>query len=401
MRAGWVVPAAAPSPTAAAFEDFCRHTKVGAYGAAQLFVDQSANTSAKLPLVAFSVDHRPSDWLRLVAAIQVEDGSTFGLQQLLFEASPVREFGVRGGLMVLPLGLGNLQPEPTADLAVDRPLTDQLIIPSIWRELGAGVFGEIVPGFRYQGAVVSGLDASGFSPVAPLWGGRGDGSNLAIHDAAVVGRLELADLPPGLTVGAAGYAGGAAHGIPALSGVRTGVVEADLRYHRYGFNVRAEYARLYVVNSYLVNDYLGLLGQSAVPARGRGAYVEVGYDLLRLAPAMTKEALEVFAAFENVNPRSVMSPYNFNLGAISGPGQLPPEAPSPSRSFFRAGLDYRPRPPIVLKADVQVALDAIGVPGVPLQVASGAPATPKPVSASITDAARGATRFGLAIGFSF
>jgi hypothetical protein len=400
-RASFPAAGAATSPSSAAFEDFCRHTKVGAYGAAQLFVDESATTTARLPLVAFSVDHRPTDWMRIAAAIQVEDGTTFGLQQALLELSPVPAFGVRGGLMLLPLGLGNLQPEPTADLTVDRPLTDQLIIPATWRELGAGIFGELVPGLRYQGAVVSGLDASGFSPVAPLWGGRGDGGTLAIHDAAIVGRLELADVPPGLTLGVSGYTGGAAHGNPALSGVRTGVVEADLRYHRHGLNVRAEYARLYIVDSYLVNDYLGLLAQSAVPARGQGVYVEVGYDLLRLARGATKEALELFAAFENVNPRSAMSPYNFNLPTITGPGQLPPQAPSPSRSFFRTGLDYRPRPPIVLKADVQIALDAAGVPGVPLQVVPGAAGTPKPVSAAITDAARGATRFGLAIGFNF
>jgi hypothetical protein len=390
------------SASPAAVEELCRHTKVGVYGSAQLFIEKSADTSAKLPLVAFSVDHHPTDWLRIVAAVQVEDGKTFGVQQALIESSPVRAIGVGAGLMVLPLGLGNLQPEPTAELAVDRPLTDQLIIPAVWRELGAGLFGEVGPGFRYQGAVVGGLDASGFTPLAPLWGARGDGGSLAIHDAAVVGRLELADLPPGLTIGASGYYGAAAHDIPDLSGVRAGVVEGDLRYHRHGLNIRAEYARLYIINSYLVNDYLGLLGQSAVPARGRGFYVELGYDLLQLVSGATKEALELFAGFENVNPRSVMSPYNYNQAAITGPNQLPPEAPSDSRSFVRAGLDYRPRPSIVLKADVQVALNATGLPpGEPLDVAHGAPGTPKAVSAAITDAARGVTRVGLAIGFNF
>ncbi len=163
---------------------------------------------------------------------------------------------------------------------------------------------------------MGGLDASGFTPLAPLWGGRGDGSSLAIHNAAAVGRLELAELPPGLTIGASGYYGGADHGIADLSGVRAGVVEGDLRYHQHGFNIRAEYARLYIINSYLVNDHLGLLGQSAVPARGRGFYVEVGYDVLQLASGGrgfyvevgydvlqlasggSKEALELFAAFE-------------------------------------------------------------------------------------------------------
>ncbi len=389
---------AAGSPAA---EDFSRHTRVGAWGEAQLFVDESSNATAKLRWVTFSLEHRPVDWLRVVAAAQIEDGSHAGMQQALVEAAPLRAIGLRAGLLLMPLGLGNLQPEPTAELAVDRPLTDQLIIPMIWRELGVGIFGELIPGLRYQGAVVSGLDASGFSPSAPLWASRGDGSNLAVHDAAVTGRLELADLPPGLVVGAAGYIGGAAHGVPDLSGVRAGVVEGDLRYHRHGFDVRAEYARLYIVNSYLVNDYLGLLGQSAVPARGQGFYLEVGYDVLRLASPAGKQELELFAAYENVNPRSQMSPYNYNPPAITGPGQVPPEAPSSARGFVRGGFDYRPRPAVVLKVDVQVALNSVGVPGQPLNVAAGAPGVPRTLGSDVLDAAQGATRVGVALGFNF
>jgi len=394
-------PAGEPHSGSAVSEESCRHTRVGAWGEAQLFVDESSSTTAKLRWLTFSLDHRPLDWLRIVAAAQVEDGTHFGVQQAVIEAAPLPAVGLRAGLMIMPLGLGNLQPEPTADLTVDRPLTDQLIIPMIWRELGAGLFGEVVPGLRYQAAVVSGLDGSGLSPVAPLWGGRGDGNNLAVHDAAVTGRLELADLPPGLVVGAAGYVGGAAHGLPDLSGVRTGVVEGDLRYRRHGLNVRAEYARLYVVNSYLVNDYLGLLGQSAVPSRGRGFYLEVGYDILRLAGAAGKQELELFAAYENVNPRSQMSPYNYNPPTITGPGQLPPEAASSARGFVRGGFDYRPRPSLVLKVDVQVALNSVGVPGQPPNVAAGAPGVPRTLGTDLTDAARGATRVGLALGFNF
>jgi len=374
---------------------------VGAWGEAQLFVDESSSTTARLRWLTFSLDHRPLDWLRIVAAVQVEDGTHFGAQQAVIEAAPLPAVGLRAGLMIMPLGLGNLQPEPTADLSVDRPLTDQLIIPMIWRELGAGLFGEVIPGLRYQAAVVSGLDASGFSSVAPLWGGRGDGTNLAIHDAGVTGRIELADLPPGLVVGAAGYVGGAAHDIPELSGMRAGVVEGDVRYRRHGLNVRAEYARLYVVNSYLVNDYLGLLGQSAVPARGRGFYLELGYDILRLAGAPAKQELELFAAYENVNPRSQMSPYNYNPPAITGPGQLPPEAPSSARGFVRGGFNYRPHPAVVLKVDVQVALNTVGVPGQPLNLAAGAPGIPRTLGADVMDAARGATRVGFALGFNF
>ncbi len=378
-----------------------RQTWVGLSGEAQLFIDGSSNKTARLPQVVFSVTHRPTDWFRMVAAVEADDGTSLAMQQAFFEVAPHPAIGLRAGLMIVPLGLVNLVPEPTSYLTVDRPLTDQLIIPTTWRELGVGIFGEIGPGLRYQGEVLSGLDGSGLSATAPLWGGRGDGSGIAVHDAAVAGRLELADLPPGLVIGGGGYYGGAAAGLAALANLHVGVLEADARYRQFGFDLRVEVARLYIVNSYLVNNYDGLLGQDAVPARGRGFYGQAGYDLLRLGGLETKQELVMFAGYENVNPRSEMSPYNYNPPSITGPGELSPRAPSPTKSFVRGGIDYRPWPAIALKADVQVALDAEGPPPVAPMVMAGAPGTPRPIGADVADAARGRTRVGLAIAFNF
>ena len=201
---------------------------------------------------------------------------------------------------------------------------------------------------------------------------------------------------PGLAAGEQATAG-----IEALSGLRVGVLEADVRYRQYGFDFRAEVARLYIVNSYLANNYLGLLGQDAVPSRGRGFYGQAGYDLLRLGGLETKQELVMFAGYENVNPRSEMSPYNYNPPAITGPGQLAPEAPSPTKSFVRGGIDYRPWPSVALKADVQVELGTEGPPTAAPMVMAGAPGTPRPIGADVADAARGRTRVGLAFAFNF
>jgi hypothetical protein len=395
-------PVATPlGPSPPQLDAFTRRTKVGAYGQVQLFVDGESKVTAQLPLAALLVEHRPSDWVRIAAAIQVEDGNHAGMQQALVEAAPFQPLGLRAGLLILPIGLGNLSPEPTSYLTVDRPLTDQLIVPSVWRELGIGIFGQLVPGLRYQGAVVSGLDGTGLSAEAPLWGTRGDGASIAAHDAAAVGRVELDDVPPGLIVGGGGYIGGASHGVAALSGLRVAVTEADLRYRNHGFDLRAEYARLYIINSYLVNDYFGLLGQSAVPARGRGYYFEAGYDLLHLAAPDSGQELVMFAGYENVDPRSEMSRYNYNPPAITGPGQLAPEAPSPAKGFVRGGIDYRPVPSVAVKLDVQISIDGEGPPPSAPDVALGAAAAPRAIGSDVAAAARGATRVGLALAFSF
>ncbi|HZL17822.1 MAG TPA: hypothetical protein VFG23_08760 [Polyangia bacterium] len=395
--------AAAPAAPAAqpVAESLARRTRIGFYGQAQLFIDAESNKTARLPELVVSIAHRPNDWLRIVGALEADDASHLALQQAFVEASPEPFIGLRAGLLIVPLGLGNLSPEPTSYLTVDRPLTDQLIVPAVWRELGVGIFGEIGPGLRYQGQVASGLDGTGFSAQAPLWGGRGDGGSLAVHDAAVAGRLELVELPPGLVVGGGGYYGNATDGVRSLSGVHVGVIEADARYKKSGFDLRAEYARLYIVNSYLVNNYLGLLGQDAVPARGYGVYVQGGYDLLELGGLDTPQVLVMFAGYENINQRSQMSQYNYNPPAITGPGQLAPEAPSPSKSLIRGGIDYRPRPSIALKADIQIEVGTEGAaPAAPVVVA-GAPGNPRTLGTDVAAAARGGTRIGLALAVSF
>jgi hypothetical protein len=395
-------PAAAPlGASPPPLDAFTRRTKVGAYGQVQLFVDGASNVNVQLPLAAFLVEHRPTDWVRIAASVQVENGTSTGMQQALVETAPHAALGLRAGLLIMPIGLGNLSPEPTSYLTVDRPLTDQLIVPSVWRELGVGIFGQVVPGLRYEGAVVSGLDGTGLSAEAPLWGTRGNGSSIAVHDAALVGRLELYDLPPGLIVGGGGYTGGASHGVDALSGLRVAIAEADLRYHNHGLDLRAEYARLWIVDSYLANDYFGLLGQSAIPSRGRGFYLEAGYDLLRLAVPESTQELVLFGGYENVDPRSQMSPYNYNPPTITGPGQLPPQAPSPSRAFVRGGIDYRPVPSVALKLDLQVALDGVGPTPTAPQTSASAQAAPRPIGNDVAAAARGATRVGLALAFDF
>ena len=251
--------------------------------------------------------------------------------------------------MLLPLGIINQLNAPTTYLTVDRPLTDLLIIPTFWRELGAGIFGEVGGAVRYQLDVVRGLDGAGFSAQAPLAGGRSNGFGGGTTGAAVTARLELFGASDGFVMGGSGYYGSASGGQPALDGVTVGIVEGDARFRGGGVELRAEFAQFFIFNSYRVNDYLGLLGQDAVPKAGRGGYVQVGYDVLRLGDADTRQELLFFAAYENVNPRSAMSPYNYNPPTITGPGETPPNAPSPS-AVVRA---RRHRLPAAARAGVQ------------------------------------------------
>ena len=376
-------------------------TSVGGWGQGTLTIDRAREVSPSVPWLAAWLEHRPTTWLRLYAAAELEELHTFGLEQLYLELEPHPAIGFRAGLLLLPLGIINQWHLPTTFLTVERPLTDRLIIPTTWREVGAGLYGALGAYARYQALVVAGLDAAGFSADAPLWGGRGNGRVLAAHDAAFVGRLEIGPAGEGPVLGGGGYWGGASGGHSELAGVNVGVAEIDARLRGAGFDVRAEAAELFIVDSYKVNDYLGLLGQQQVPARGSGLYAELGYDVLSLGSAPTGQALVFFAGYENVNPRSRMSPYNFNPGAISATGQLPPDAPSRPKSFVRGGIDYRPAGWVAFKFDVRVALAAEELtPAAPVTVPN-APGVPRPLPSWVVESARGKTLVGFAAAFSF
>jgi hypothetical protein len=366
-------------------------------------IDRDRDVALSVPWLAAWLEHRPASWIRLYAAAELEELHQFGLEQLFLELEPHPAIGFRAGLLLLPLGIINQWHVPTTFLTVERPLTDRLIIPTTWREVGAGLYGALGPYARYQALVVAGLDGAGFSADAPLWGGRGNGTALAAHDAAFVGRLEIGPAGPGAgaVLGGGGYWGGASGGHAELAGVNVGVAEIDARLRGAGFDVRAEAAELFIVDSYKVNDYLGLLGQQQVPARGRGLYAELGYDVLSLGATPSGQALLFFAGYENVNPRSRMSPYNRNPAAISAPGQLPPDAPSPPQSFVRGGIDYRPAGWIALKVDVRVALSPEEpIPAAPVTVMN-APGVPRPLPSWVVESARGRTLVGFAAAFSF
>ncbi len=390
-------PASAPSQPTLAVES----THVGAIGNGLALIDRNGDATWELERLMAVLTHRPTGWLRFHAEAGLENGATFAAQQVLVELTATPAFGLRAGLMLLPHGIINQLNAPTTYLTVDRPLTDLLIIPTFWRELGAGIFGEVGGALRYQLDVVRGLDGAGFSAQAPLAGGRSNGFGGGTTGAALTARLELFGASDGFVMGGSGYYGSASGGQAALDGVTVGIAEGDARFRGGGVELRAELAQVFIFNSYRVNDYLGLLGQDAVPKAGRGAYVQVGYDVLRLGDVDTRQELLFFAAYENVNPRSAMSPYNYNPPTITGPGELAPNAPSPSRSFVRGGIAYRPLPELVFKVDLQIALDGEAPPLTAPVTAAAAPGTPRPLTPQLAEAARGKSRVGLAVGFAF
>src|SRR5439155_1428659 len=80
-----------------------------------------------------------------------------------------------------------------------RPEVEQFIIPSTWRELGFGIYGDAGP-LSYRTYLVTGLDASGFSADQGIREGRQEGAEAKAADFAATARIDYTPTP-GLVAG--------------------------------------------------------------------------------------------------------------------------------------------------------------------------------------------------------
>ena len=178
---------------AAKVYDIEQGLSIGGYGefiykGNQNGVDQ---TDAQRAILYFG--YKFSDKWVFNSEIEIEHGST-GAPSRNKGGSVSLEFGYldymhsdtvnfRAGLLLSPMGLINQLHEPTAFLASNRPQTEGRIIPSTWREMGAGFYGD-VGDFAYQTYLMTALDAEGFSD-SGLRGGRGKGARTPSDDMSL------------------------------------------------------------------------------------------------------------------------------------------------------------------------------------------------------------------------
>lgn len=328
----------APASTPSSEVGSNRRIPLGAYGEAH-YVRQAGEAEANMRRFVLFAGHAFNDWARFYSELEFEDGGhEVAVEQAYLELAKSKRIGLRAGLVALPLGILNLYHEPPTFNGVDRPLVDRVIIPTTWRELGVGVFGQVVDGVHYQLYLVNGLDAARFSPTTGIRPARGQGIEAQADDGAVTGRVSTNRLL-GVDVGAGFYAGGAGQRTEALDGVRVAIAEVDGRFSRWGLDLRAEYARVFISGAARVTDFLRATNPSspAIPSALQGFYAEAGYDVLRPF-RIRDQQLVSFVRYEDVDTRA-------ELPDVPNPGD------ATAQEFVTAGLTYRPHPQIVFKMD--------------------------------------------------
>jgi len=251
---------------------------------------------------------------------------------------------VRAGTLLMPVGPLNEFHEPPLIYSVERPYVERYIIPTTWQENGAGFVGQASQGHvSYRAYVTAGLDAAKITSVGGLHDVSSKGSESKADDLAGVGRIEF--LPAhGLSVAGSGYYGGADQRTPGLGKVTLSILSGDLRYRRYGFDLRGVYDRVRIDGADRVSTLVG----ETIGEVMQGWYAEAAYDLLRRDRAQSSgRSLLVFVRHEDFDTNE-KAPAGFTAN---------PEA---DREVTTGGLAFYPIEKIAFKADMEHWKDGAG-----------------------------------------
>jgi hypothetical protein len=271
-----------------------------------------------------------------------EDGGSVSIEfgYLEYRLSP--RFGLRGGLLLSPMGFINEIHEPPTFLGARRPETELQIIPSTWRENGLGVFGEMGD-VSYRAYLVNGLDASGFG-ASGIREGRQNGAEAKAQNFGAVGRLDYTGAP-GLSVGTSAYLGNSGQGAvlpsdPARTvGARTLIWEGHAQYKLRGFDLSGLLAISTLGNAAEINELNGLVAGASVGERLIGWYLQGGYDVLR--GSHSGHQLLPYLRYERLDTQDKV-PAGFTANPVT------------DRHFVTIGGMWKPLPNISLKADYQL-----------------------------------------------
>ncbi len=290
---------------------------------------------------------------QFVTEIEVEHVEEIYIEQAFVNYALSNNVNLRGGLMLVPMGIINEYHEPTTFNGTDRPAVDHDIVPTTWRELGVGVSGRFPEiSLGYQAYIFNGFkstapdDSGGIKGFLKgkdgLRGGRQKGIESTVDSPTFSAKLDYYGIP-GLRFGLAGYFGKtqADDEVEDLDGANIGIsmVGFDVRYAFRKFTARGEFIYASLTNTDQYNTLTGKdLGSALM-----GYYVEGAYNLL---PLTAKQKLFAFARYEQ---------YDTHADTESGLDRND----AYNRQTLTTGLSYHIAPGVVIKGDYQINDNAL------------------------------------------
>ena len=320
---------------------------VGAYAEMLYNQPEGANGELDVQRLVLLFGYRFDDRTQFVTEIEVEHVEEVFVEQAFVNYNVSGNIYLRGGLMLVPMGIINEFHEPTTFNGTERPGLDNAVVPTTWRELGIGVTGRFNDlSLGYQAYLFNGFKSSesdGEGGVLGLLqgsnglrGGRQKGIRSTIDRPNLSLKLDYYGIA-GLRLGLAGYFGDtqADDDIEELDGSQIGVsmIGLDARYAYKRFTARGQYIYASLSNTEAYNT----LTERDLGSELQGWYLEGAYNLL---PMGKRQRLFAFTRFEKYDTHADTA------GSLA-------RNPAFDRTDVTTGLSYHIAPGVVIKGDYQ------------------------------------------------
>jgi len=333
--------------------NFGKAVTIGGYG--EMVYNQPEGDNGKLDVhrLVLLVGYKFDEKIQFVSEIEVEHVEEIYVEQAFVNYAVGNNVSIRGGLMLVPMGIINEYHEPTTFNGTSRPAVDHDIVPTTWRELGVGVTGrfpEISLGYQayiFNGFKSTASDGDGgvngfLKGKDGLRGGRQKGIESTVDSPTFSTKLDYYGIP-GLRLGLSGYFGQtqAEDDVEDLDGANIGIsmIGFDARYAFRKFTARGEFVYASLTDT---DDYNTLTGKDLGSAL-MGFYVEGAYNLL---PLTAKQKLFAFARYEQYDTHA-----NTEGGLVRNDAF--------NRQDITVGLSYHITNGVVVKGDYQIKDNAL------------------------------------------
>ncbi len=334
-------------------------TVVSGYGSAfyQRNFDQH-QSMVTLDRAVLFVGHKFNETISLFTELEVENAVVAGavsdehasgqgdvaMEQAFLKFNLNTKQYIIAGLFTPRIGITNENHLPINFNGVERPMVEQLIIPTTWREIGVGFYGTLdrLP-LNYSIAIINGLNSANFQHDTGLGEGEGLGSNASANNLAVTASVQYHINDFKFQV--SGYMGGTVALSPRGSdslGLNSGAFgtpvylgEADMQYSKNGIGIKLLGTYIAYPDADKINEAYAKNIASAM----YGAYAELGYDWL-YRKNKTPQFI-TFARCEFLNMNSGIPSNGIYDGTLK-------------QTHIIAGINYMPIPNVTIKADVRL-----------------------------------------------
>ncbi len=329
-----------------------RGVSIGGYGEIWFtnIPNQRPNTEVDLYRFIVYLGYAFTEKLKFNSEIEIEhakieggeEGGEVAIEFAFVDYRFNKLLGIRGGMVLVPLGITNEYHEPPTYMSVRQPYLEKSLFPFTWRENGVGAYGE-TDLLEYRVYLINGMKAEEgeYKSSSPLKKLAQSGAMAVSDQLAFTGRVDF-KLPYNLKLGGATFISG----VQNKDGEKLGTVSIlspHLWWQYAGFDVRFVGAYTTVSGADRITAELSPATCPSLPNRCnvfpekmQGFYLQVAYNVLRFFDS--DQELFLFGKLEDINAyKEVPAGYQKPTGE--------------NYRIYNVGLSYRPHPLVALKAD--------------------------------------------------